>query len=191
MLQAAKKNKLKTVALVVCLLCVLSVSVAVAAAFLNTNRDTRPAPDKVVSDMKVTNAYQLLCEKGDYQYYFRDDRDIILVKNIKTGYIWKTGVDIPLNSQIEEAFDVVNSAKEDNDPGEIKDYADSMEMTVKQVKELANTPKEFAVELHKINTEVTTFENKEDEIKEAQMTSTEHMQTLYLQLSTTQAQEKV
>jgi len=79
---------------------------------------------------------------GDYQYYFRDDRDIILVKNIKTGYIWKTGVDIPLNSQIEEAFDVVNSAKEDNDPGEIKDYADSMEMTVKQVKELANTPKD-------------------------------------------------
>lgn len=142
MLQAAKKNKLKTVALVVCLLCVLSVSVAVAAAFLNTNRDTRPAPDKVVSDMKVTNAYQLLCEKGDYQYYFRDDRDIILVKNIKTGYIWKTGVDIPLNSQIEEAFDVVNSAKEDNDPGEIKDYADSMGMTVKQVKELANTPKD-------------------------------------------------
>ena len=33
------------------------------------------------------------------------------------------------------------------------------------INQLANTPKEFAVELHKINTEVTTFENKEDEIK--------------------------
>lgn len=36
------------------------------------------------------------------------------------------------------------------------------------INQLANTPKEFAVELHKINTEVTTFENKEDEIKEAE-----------------------
>ena len=142
MLQAAKKNKLKTVALVVCLLCVLSVSVAVAAAFLNTNRDTRPAPDKVTSKLEKTNAYQLLCKRGDYKYYFRDDRDIILVENTKTGYIWKTGVDVPLNSEIEEAFDVVNSAKEDNDPSEIKDYAESKDMTVKQVKELANTPKD-------------------------------------------------
>ena len=36
------------------------------------------------------------------------------------------------------------------------------------INQLANTPKEFAVELHKVNTEVTTFENKEDEIKEAE-----------------------
>ena len=43
--------------------------------------------------MKVTNAYQLLCKKGNYEYYFRDDRDIILVRNTKTKYVWKTGVD--------------------------------------------------------------------------------------------------
>ena len=109
MLQAAKYKKLKITALVVCLLCVLSLGVAVAAAFLNTNRDTRPAPEKVESGLEKTNAYELLCEKGDYRYYFRDDRDIILIENKNTGYIWKTGVDIALPSEIEEAFDVVNS----------------------------------------------------------------------------------
>ena len=116
MLQAAKHKKIKITALVVCLLCVLSLSAAVAAAFLNTNRDTRPAPDKVTSNMKVTNAYQLLCKKGNYEYYFRDDRDIILVRNTKTKYVWKTGVDVALPKEIEEALDVVTSAKEDKDP---------------------------------------------------------------------------
>lgn len=140
MLQAVKYKKLKITALVLCLLCVLSLGVAVAAAFLNTNRDTRPAPDKVTSGLEKTNAYELLCEKGDYKYYFRDDRDIILVENTKTGYIWKTGVDIALPSQIEEAFDVVNSAEEDNDPSEIADYADELGITAAEVRELANTP---------------------------------------------------
>ena len=133
MLQAAKYKKLKITALVVCLLCVLSLGAAVAAAFLNTNRDTRPAPDKVTSGLEKTNAYELLCERGDYKYYFRDDRDIILVENTKTGYIWKTGVDIALPTQIEEALDVVNSAKEDKDPSEINDYAEEFDLTVSQV----------------------------------------------------------
>lgn len=140
MLQAVKYKKLKITALVLCLLCVLSLGVAVAAAFLNTNRDTRPAPDRVTSGLEKTNAYELLCEKGDYKYYFRDDRDIILIENTKTGYIWKTGVDIALPSQIEEAFDVVNSAEEDNDPSEIADYADELGITAAEVRELANTP---------------------------------------------------
>ena len=92
--------------------------------------------------MKVTNAYQLLCKKGNYEYYFRDDRDIILVRNTKTKYVWKTGVDVALPKEIEEALDVVTSAKEDKDPSEIKDYAEEKGMTVAQVKELANTPKD-------------------------------------------------
>ena len=142
MLQAAKYKKLKITALVVCLLCVLSLGVAVAAAFLNTNRDTRPAPEKVESGLEKTNAYELLREKGDYRYYFRDDRDIILIENKNTGYIWKTGVDIALPSEIEEALDVVNSAKEDNDPSEIKDYADDLGISVADVKTIANTPKD-------------------------------------------------
>ena len=107
MLQASRKNKLKITVFVVSILCVLSLGVAVGAAFLNTNRDTRPAPDKVTSDMKVETAYQLLCQVGDYKYYFRDDRDVIAVENTKTGYVWKTGIDTPLPSQIKCSADTV------------------------------------------------------------------------------------
>lgn len=146
MLQASRKRKLKVTVFIVSILCVLSLGVAVGAAFLNTNRDTRPAPDKVTSDMKVTSAYQLLCQVGDYKYYFRDDRDVIAVENTKTGYVWKTGIDTPLPSQIEEAFDIVNEAKEDGSNEDILDYADELNLQgtnaqkIKQVKEIANSP---------------------------------------------------
>lgn len=146
MLQASRKNKLKITVFVVSILFVLSLGVAVGAAFLNTNRDTRPAPDKVTSDMKVETAYQLLCQVGDYKYYFRDDRDVIAVENTKTGYVWKTGIDTPLPSQIEDAFDIVADAKEAGSNEDIIDYADELDLEgtnaekIKQVKEIANSP---------------------------------------------------
>ena len=68
MLQAAKKNKFKATAIIVCLLCVLSLCVAVGAAFINTNRDTRPVPDVAKSSLKYSNAYEELCTIGDYKY---------------------------------------------------------------------------------------------------------------------------
>ena len=54
MLQASSVKKIKIVSLVVCLLCVLSIGAAVGAAYLNTNRDTRKAPERVdiVSEIK-------------------------------------------------------------------------------------------------------------------------------------------
>lgn len=146
MLQARRNRKVKITVFVVSILCVLSLGVAVGAAFLNTNRDTRPVPDKVTSDMKVSSAYQLLCEVGDYKYYFRDDRDVIAVENTKTGYVWKTGIDTPLPSQIEEAFDIVKEAKEEGSNEELVDYADELGLEgtnaqkIRQVKEIADSP---------------------------------------------------
>ena len=87
MLQAAKKNKFKATAIIVCLLCVLSLCVAVGAAFINTNRDTRPVPDVAKSSLKYSNAYEELCTIGDYKYLFYEDRDILAIENTKTGYV--------------------------------------------------------------------------------------------------------
>lgn len=144
MLQA--KRKLKVTVFVVSILCVLSLGVAVGAAFLNTNRDTRPAPDKVTSEMKVASAYQLLCQVGDYKYYFRDDRDVIAIENTKTGYLWKTGIDTPLPSQIEDAFAIVQDAEEEGSNEDILDYADELNLEgtnaqkIRQVKQIADSP---------------------------------------------------
>ena len=107
MLQAAKKNKFKATAIIVCLLCVLSLCVAVGAAFINTNRDTRPVPDVAKSSLKYSNAYEELCTIGDYKYLFYEDRDILAIENTKTGYVWKTGVDVPFLNEAWEARDII------------------------------------------------------------------------------------
>ncbi|MFQ9514579.1 MAG: DUF5696 domain-containing protein [Eubacterium sp.] len=141
MLQASKVKKFKIMALVVCLLCVLSVGAAVYAAYLNTNRDTRKAPERVdiVSEIK---GFELKYETDNYQFFFRDDRDIIAVKDKKSGYVWKTGLDVPYNKQIQEAKEAVLDAKEAKNPDLLKQYAEDENMTVDQVKELANTPQQ-------------------------------------------------
>ena len=141
MLQASKVKKIKITALVVCLLCVLSVSAAVFAAYLNTNRDTRKAPKRVdvVSDIK---GFELKYETENYQFFFRDDRDIIAVKDKKSGYVWKTGLDVPYNKQIQEAKEAVQDSKTANNPDILKQYAEDEGLTVDQVKELAETPQQ-------------------------------------------------
>lgn len=138
MLQAAKKNKFKATAIIVCLLCVLSLCVAVGAAFINTNRDTRPVPDVTKSSLKYSNAYEELCTIGDYKYLFYEDRDILAIENTKTGYVWKTGVDVPFLNEAWEARDIITDAKESGDNTELKDYAKEKNMTIAEVKEMAN-----------------------------------------------------
>lgn len=138
MLQAAKKNKFKATAIIVCLLCVLSLCVAVGAAFINTNRDTRPVPDVAKSSLKYSNAYEELCTIGDYKYLFYEDRDILAIENTKTGYVWKTGVDVPFLNEAWEARDIITDAKESGDNTELKDYAKEKNMTIAEVKKMAN-----------------------------------------------------
>jgi len=100
-----QRNKL--ILMVVSLLCVLSIGIIVSAGYINTNRDTRPAPEPAESDLQVSWEYELLHTAGDFEYYFREDRDIIAVKNTKTGYVWKTGIDAPFAEQVEDAHELV------------------------------------------------------------------------------------
>lgn len=141
MLQAGKKSKFKVVALVVSLLCVLSVGAAVFAAYLNTNRDTRKAPERVeiVSDIK---GYELKYENDKFQYFFRDDRDIIAIRDKSNGYVWKTGIDSPFSTEIKHAKEAVLEAEAAKDPSILKSYAEDENMTVEEVKELAEQPQQ-------------------------------------------------
>lgn len=153
MLQASSVKKIKIAILVVCLLCVLSVGAAVGAAYLNTNRDTRKAPERVdiVSEIK---GYELKYETENYQFYFRDDRDIIAVKDKKSGYVWKTGLDVPFANDIKEAKEAILEAEAAKDQGILKQYAEDTGLTVAQVKELANTPIEDS-----LNSQYTAMAN--------------------------------
>ena len=135
MSQAAKKY-IKISSLVVTILCILSLGVGVFAAYLNTNRDTRKAPEKATEKLSIKDGgYKKLCEIGKYEYYFRDDRDIVAIKDKNNDYIWKTGLDAPFSNQIRDAKDAV-------DNGSVKEFAEEEEMTPAEVRELAKTPQE-------------------------------------------------
>lgn len=73
----------------------------VYGAYLTTNRDTKLPPDKVTYDLVVLDDYELLYETDTCEYYYREDRDVIAIVDKRTGYTWKTGLDVPFNADIE------------------------------------------------------------------------------------------
>ncbi len=70
MLQEAKVKKIKYISVAVFAFMILSVAAGVGAAFLNTNRDTRPVPERVKSTLEYTDSYTELCTVGDCKYLF-------------------------------------------------------------------------------------------------------------------------
>ena len=76
-----------------------------AADYILTPRDTGlPEPPAAVAADIDPEAYAFLGRFGDLEYYFRDDRDIFAVIDMRSGYIWKTGIDVPFNNDIDRAI---------------------------------------------------------------------------------------
>jgi len=63
--------------------------------FIPTKRDTGLPPDVAVFVDFPLYEYEYLGQFGNLRYYFRHDRDIILVKHINGHFIWRTGLDAP------------------------------------------------------------------------------------------------
>lgn len=74
----------------------------VKAAYLTTNRDTKLPPDKVTYDIVNVDEYELLYETDTLIYYFREDRDVLAIKDKRSGYTWKSGLDIPFETEIND-----------------------------------------------------------------------------------------
>lgn len=94
-------RKKKAVILIAVLILLFVSYSQVKGAYLTTNRDTKPAPDKVTYDIVSLDEYQLLYETQTLAYYYREDRDILAIQDKKSGYTWKTGLDIPFNADID------------------------------------------------------------------------------------------
>ncbi|MDF2538667.1 MAG: hypothetical protein K0S76_1688 [Herbinix sp.] len=84
----------------------------VKAAYLTTNRDTKLPPDKVTYDIVNVDGYELLYETNTLAYYYREDRDVMIIKDKRSGYSWKTGLDIPFESEIQENIDAATTPEE-------------------------------------------------------------------------------
>ncbi len=72
-------------------------------AYVGTNRDTKPAPQKAEYTPEEYSDYELLLETGTVWYYWREDRDILAVVDKQTGYCIKTGADVPFAKAVKDA----------------------------------------------------------------------------------------
>lgn len=73
------------------------------------NTYVRPAlEDFIVSP----DQFQVLTETETMIYAFKDRYDVMSLTDKRTGYVWKTGLDIPFDSDIEDACDAVFSDPE-------------------------------------------------------------------------------
>jgi hypothetical protein len=74
----------------------------VKAAYLATNRDTKLPPDKVTYDIVNVNEFEKIYETDTMVYYYREDRDVMAIEDKRSGYTWKTGLDIPFGADINQ-----------------------------------------------------------------------------------------
>lgn len=78
--------------------------------YIPTSRDTKQNPETAEFEAQDLSAYTLLFETASVRYWWREDRDIFAVEHKQTGYIMKTGVDLPFP---DDAKDRVKELKKD------------------------------------------------------------------------------
>ena len=83
-----------------------------ALAYIDTNRDTRPAPAQAEYTAQSMDGYMLLYDTEVLTYYFRDDRDIIAVTDKRNGYTWKTGIDVPFSDELKANIKAAKTEEE-------------------------------------------------------------------------------
>jgi hypothetical protein len=91
---------------------ILSIGVFAFPAYFPTNRDTRLPPQQAVFETAKTGEYGHLGRFGNLSYYYRPDRDIILIEDEKNGYAWKTGLDAPFGQDLERTVAAAKTQEE-------------------------------------------------------------------------------
>lgn len=92
---------------IVLLMTVVAVTLVSASVYIPTSHDTGLPPETITYDDLQPSEFELLYETENLAYYFKEDRDVIAIKDKRNGYLWKTGLDIEFNKYLEEACDLV------------------------------------------------------------------------------------
>ncbi len=89
------------------LMTVVAVTLVSASVYIPTSHDTGLPPETITYDDLQPSEFELLYETENLAYYFKEDRDVIAIKDKRNGYLWKTGLDIEFNKYLEEACNLV------------------------------------------------------------------------------------
>ena len=68
-------------------------------------RDTGIPPEPTGFLLTLGPEYRLLAESSQLRLFYREDRGIFAVADRRGGYVWKSGLDIPFNRDVEERLD--------------------------------------------------------------------------------------
>ena len=80
---------------------------AALAVYIPTAHDTKLPPETITYPITTPSDAALLTTLGDLSFYFKDDRDVLIVVDERNGYTWKSGLDIGYNRDLEDACDLV------------------------------------------------------------------------------------
>ena len=84
----------------------------VGAEYIPNNKDTRLPPKEISIGAVDLSGFQLLKETKNYNYYFKEERDIIAIWDKRIGYVWKTGIDEPFPNDVYRACDLAQTEEE-------------------------------------------------------------------------------
>lgn len=74
------------------------------AAYKPSNLDTKRPPIEVTYDIEKPDEATLIYEAGDLSFYFKDERDVLMIYDNRNGYTWKSGLDIGYSKDIKDAL---------------------------------------------------------------------------------------
>lgn len=105
-------RRVKSISIFTLVLLALIFSFSVGARYIPNNKDTHLPPEEVEIVIEDPKEFQLLKETENYDYYFKDERDVIAIVDKRTGYLWKTGIDVPFALDVYDACDNAGTMEE-------------------------------------------------------------------------------
>lgn len=99
-------SQIKKLSLIMLTLTVAFTIIA-ASQYIPTSHDTGLPPETITYEDLEPSEFELLYETENLSYYFREDRDVLAIKDKRNGYLWKTGLDIEFNKNLEAACKLV------------------------------------------------------------------------------------
>ena len=80
-------------------------------AYIPTGRDTLEPEETYTYEIKNVDEYELISENKNFKFYYREDRDIIAIHDLRNGYFWTTGLDLPIPKEVTEVCNAVAKDK--------------------------------------------------------------------------------